>query len=162
MNFYELLNVSRNATAEEINVAFSELLAKYSRGAASGSGNADKMISDLKYAKKTLTDSQLRSEYDKALAADESMNKAPVDLRKAPRVTLTKPDRLEEIYPEPAKETTEHISPEHTAETVRAEPEQSASPGQKSVISAKAYFLTNAIALAVFIVLIIIVSKSVY
>lgn len=161
MNFYELLNVSRNATAEEINVAFSELLAKYSREAASGSGNAEKMISDLKYAKKTLNNPQLRAEYDSALAADESMNKAPVNLRKAPRVTLTKPDRLKKIYPELAKETTEHILPEHTAETVRAEPEQSASPGETPGVSAKAYFLTNAIALAVFIVLIIVISNSV-
>lgn len=161
MNFYELLNVSRNASAEEINVAFSELLAKYSREAASGYGNAEKMISDLKYAKKTLTNPQLRAEYDKALAADESMNKAPVNLRKAQRVSLAKPEQNEEIFPEPSEETTEQNSPEHTAETVCAESEQSTSSGETPGVSAKTYFLTNAIALAVFIVLIIVVSNSV-
>lgn len=149
MNFYELLNVSRNASAEEINVAFSELLAKYSREAASGYGNAEKMISDLKYAKKTLTNPQLRAEYDKALAADESMNKAPVNLRKAQRVSLAKPEQNEEIFPEPSEET------------VCAESEQSTSSGETPGVSAKTYFLTNAIALAVFIVLIIVVSNSV-
>ena len=107
MNFYELLNVSCDASAEKINVAFSELLAKYSREAASGSGNAEKMISDLKYAKKTLTDPQLRAEYDRALVADESMNKAPVNLRKAPRVSLTKPTQVKEIYPDPLEEPQE-------------------------------------------------------
>lgn len=149
MNFYELLNVSRDASDEEIKLAFSLLLAQYSREVANGSGEVEKKISDLKYAKKTLTDPQLKAEYDKALAADESMNKAPVDLRKDPRVSLTKPDRIEEIYPEPA------------AETVHTEPEQSALPGETPGVSANTYFLTNAIALAIFIVLIIVVSNSI-
>lgn len=161
MNFYELLNVSRNASADEINVAFSELLAKYSREYAGGSGNAEKMISGLKYAKKTLTDPQLKAEYDKALAADESMNKAPVNLRKAPRVSLTKPNQVKEIYLDPPEEPQELKTPIRKAETVNVEPVQSASHSKKSVVSAKTYFLTNIIALAVFIVLIIIVSKSV-
>lgn len=161
MNFYELLNVSRSSTVEEINVAFSELLAKYSRAAASGSGNVDKMISDLKYAKKTLTDPQLRAEYDKALAADENMNKAPVNLRKAPRVSLTKPTQVKEIYPDPLEEPQELKTLVPKAETIHVEPAQSASHNQKYVVSSKTYFLTNAIALAVFIVLIIVVSKSV-
>lgn len=161
MNFYELLNVTRGSSDEEIKLAFSQLLAQYSREAANGSGEAEKKISDLKYAKKTLTNPKLRSEYDKALAADESMNKAPVDLRKAPRVSLTKPEQTEEIYPEPAEKPQKLQPPEPAEETAHTEPEQSASFCQKSHVSAKAYFLTNAIALAVFIVLIIVVSNSV-
>lgn len=161
MNFYELLNVSRNASDEEIKLAFSQLLAQYSREAANGSGEAEKKISDLKYAKKTLTDPQLRAEYDKALAADESMNKAPVDLRKATRVSLTKPEQSEEIYPEPAEKPQNTQPSEPAEETAHAEPEQYASSGQKSRVSAKTYFMTNAIALVVLIVLIIVVSNSV-
>lgn len=161
MNFYELLNVSRDASDEEIKLAFSQLLAQYSREAANGSGEAEKKISDLKYAKKTLTDPQLRAEYDKALAADESMNKAPVNLRKAPRVSLTKPNQVKEICPAPLEEPQELKTLVPKAQAVHVEPVQSVSHSQKSVVSAKTYFLTNAIALAIFIVLIIIVSTSV-
>lgn len=161
MNFYELLNVSRDASDEEIKLAFSQLLAQYSRDAANGSGEAEKKISDLKYAKKTLTDPLLRAEYDKALAADESMNKASVDLRKAPRVSLTKPEQTGEIYLEPAEKPQKPQPPEPAEETAHTEPEQSASSGQESRVSAKTYLITNAIALAVFIVLIIVVSNSV-
>lgn len=161
MNFYELLNVSCDASDEEIKLAFSQLLAQYSREAANGSGDEERKISDLKYAKKTLTDPQLRAEYDKALSADESMNKAPVNLRKAPRVSLTKPEQTEEIYPEPAEKPQNAQPLESADETVHTEPKQSASSGQKSCVSAKTYFITNAIALVVFIVLIIVVSNSV-
>lgn len=161
MNFYELLNVSSDASDEEIKLAFSLLLAQYSREAANDSGEAEKKISDLKYAKKTLTDPQLRAEYDRALAADESMNKASVDLRKAPRVSLTKPEQTEEIYLEPAEKPQKPQPPEPAEETAHTEPEQSVLSGQESRVSAKTYFITNAIALAIFIVLIIVVSNSV-
>lgn len=71
MTFYELLNVSRDSSSEEIELAFSVRLAEFSREAASGSEEAAKKISDLKYARKILTDPKLRAEYDKALTADE-------------------------------------------------------------------------------------------
>ena len=125
MNFYELLNVTRDASDEEIKLAFSQLLAQYSREAANGSGEVEKKISDLKYAKKTLTDPQLRAEYDKALAADESMNKSPVDLKKAPKVSLTKPEQAEKIYPEHSEKPQNTKPPEPAEETAHTEPEQS-------------------------------------
>ena len=52
MTFYELLNVSRDSSSEEIELAFSVRLAEFSREAASGSEGAAKKISDLKYARK--------------------------------------------------------------------------------------------------------------
>ena len=92
MTFYELLNVSRDSSSEEIELAFSVRLAEFSREAATGSEGAAKKISDLKYARKILTDPKLRAEYDKALTADENLNASPVNLRKSPRVSLTKPE----------------------------------------------------------------------
>ena len=74
MTFYELLNVSSDSSSEEIELAFSVRLAEFSREAASGSEEAAKKISDLKYARKMLTDPKLRAEYDKALTADENLN----------------------------------------------------------------------------------------
>lgn len=42
MTFYELLNVSRDSSSEEIELAFSVRLAEFSREAASGSEEAAK------------------------------------------------------------------------------------------------------------------------
>ena len=136
MTFYELLNVSRDSSSEEIELAFSVRLAEFSREAASGSEGAAKKISDLKYARKILTDSKLRAEYDKALTADENLNASPVNLRKSQE----KPEPVQTEAPQPEQIETHDESPS---------------------VSAGAYFITNAIALAVFIVLIIIVSNSV-
>lgn len=153
MTFYELLNVSRDSSSEEIELAFSVRLAEFSREAASGSEEAAKKISDLKYARKMLTDPKLRAEYDKALTADENLNASPVNLRKSPRVSLTKPEIPEEVFPEPEVPQTK---PEEAPQ-----PEQIETHDESPSVSAGAYFITNAIALAVFIVLIIIVSNSV-
>lgn len=84
MTFYELLNVSRDSSSEEIELAFSVRLAEFSREAATGSEGAAKKISDLKYARKILTDPKLRAEYDKALTADENLNASPGNLREFP------------------------------------------------------------------------------
>ena len=149
MTFYELLNVSSDSSSEEIELAFSVRLAEFSREAASGSEEAAKKISDLKYARKMLTDPKLRAEYDKALTADENLNASPVNLRKSPRVSLTKPEIPEEVFPEPEVPQT------------KPEPVQTEAHDESPSVSAGAYFITNAIALAVFIVLIIIVSNSV-
>lgn len=157
MTFYELLNVSRDSSSEEIELAFSVRLAEFSREAATGSEGAAKKISDLKHARKMLTDPKLRAEYDKALTADENLNASPVNLRKSPRVSLTKPEIPEEVFPEPEV-------PQKKPEPVQTEapqPEQIETHDESQSISAGAYFITNAIALAVFIVLIIIVSNSV-
>ena len=152
MTFYELLNVSRDSSSEEIELAFSVRLAEFSREAATGSEGAAKKISDLKYARKILTDPKLRAEYDKALTADENLNASPVNLRKSPRVSLTKP-----VFPEPEVPQTK---PE-PVQTEAPQPEQIETHDESPSVSAGAYFITNAIALAVFIVLIIIVSNSV-
>lgn len=104
-----------------------------------------------------LTDPKLRAEYDKALTADENLNASPVNLRKSPRVSLTKPEIPEEVFPEPE-------IPQEKPEPVQTEapqPEQIEKYDESPSVSAGAYFITNAIALAVFIVLIIIVSNSV-
>lgn len=116
-----------------------------------------KKISDLKYARKMLTDPKLRAEYDKALTADENLNASPVNLRKSPRVSLTKPEIPEEVFPEPEVPQTK---PE-PVQTEAPQPEQIETHDESPSVSAGAYFITNAIALAVFIVLIIIVSNSV-
>ena len=143
MTFYELLNVSRDSSSEEIELAFSVRLAEFSREAASGSEGAAKKISDLKYARKILTDPKLRAEYDKALTADENLNDSPVI--------------PEEVFPEPEVPQTK---PE-PVQTEAPQPEQIETHDESPSVSAGAYFITNAIALAVFIVLIIIVSNSV-
>ena len=104
-----------------------------------------------------LTDPKLRAEYDKALTADENLNASPINLRKSPRVSLTKPEIPEEVFPEPEV-------PQKKPEPVQTEapqPEQIETHDESQSVSGGAYFITNAIALAVFIVLIIIVSNSV-
>lgn len=150
MNFYEILGVDRNASSDDIRAAFSRKLAEYSRDAASGNEDAVKMISDLKCAKNTLTDPDKRTEYDRALQADENCG-APVDLRKsAPhRVSLTKP-----VEPSAA----ETIPPVNNAPT--AEQNQPA-PARRDGISGKVYFITNAVALVVLIVLMAVVGSVV-
>ena len=114
MTFYELLNVSRDSSSEEIELAFSVRLAEFSREAASGSEGAA-------------------------------------------RVSLTKPEIPEEVFPEPEVPQTK---PE-PVQTEAPQPEQIETHDESPSVSAGAYFITNAIALAVFIVLIIIVSNSV-
>ena len=103
-----------------------------------------------------LTDPKLRAEYDKALTADENLNASPVNLRKSPRVSLTKLEIPEEVFPEPEVPQTK---PE-PVQTEAPQPEQIETHDESPSVSAGA-FITNAIALAVFIVLIIIVSNSV-
>lgn len=150
MNFYEILGVDRSASSDDIRAAFSKKLAEYSRDAASGNEDAVKMISDLKCAKNTLTDPCKRAEYDRALQADENCG-APVDLRKSTphRVSLTKPVDIA------AAET---IPPVNNAPT--AEQNQPA-PARRDGISGRVYFITNAVALVVLIVLMAVVGSVV-
>lgn len=61
MTFYELLNVSRDSSSEEIELAFSVRLAEFSREAATGSEGAAKKISDPEIRQKNTHGSQTAS-----------------------------------------------------------------------------------------------------
>ncbi|MDY4587086.1 MAG: J domain-containing protein [Oscillospiraceae bacterium] len=150
MNFYEILGVDRSASSDDIRASFSKKLAEYSRDVASGSEDAVKMISDLKCAKNTLTDPGKRAEYDKALQADENCG-APVDLRKSEthRVSLTKPVQTA------AAETMPPVNNAPTAE------QNQPAPARQDGISGKVYFITNAVALVILIVLMAVVGSVV-
>lgn len=63
-DYYEILNVPRNASTEEIKQAYRRLARKYHPDVNAGDGSAAEKFKQLNEAYETLSDSQKRSQYD--------------------------------------------------------------------------------------------------
>lgn len=142
MDLYEVLGVRRSAGDAEIHAAYlrrkTELTSLTRTGLSAGEQR--KQLSDIEYAGKVLTDPVQRAEYDRGLAADETMG------RSAPRTGY----RVSLAKPQPSKRDPE---PDVLPETPPAE---SRDAGNKNSVPISRYLAANAIAFVALIVLMII------
>ena len=96
MDFYEMLRIPRSADDAEIHNAYLRRKTELETGNAPELSPEEvrKQLSDIEYARKVLSDPVQRAEYDRALAADETLNRtAP---RPVYKVSLAKPQLKKE------------------------------------------------------------------
>lgn len=146
MDLYEVLGVRRSAGDAEIHAAYLRRkteLASLTRTGLSADEQR-KQLSDIEYAGKVLTDPVQRAEYDRGLAADETMNRSAP--RTGYRVSLAKPQPEKCVNePEPIPEA---FPEDNKPEEVKPQPK-----GESLV----RYLAANAAAFIVLVVLMIII-----
>ena len=149
MDFYEMLRIPRSADDAEIHNAYLRRKTELETGNAPELSPEEvrKQLSDIEYARKVLSDPVQRAEYDRALAADETLNRtAP---RPVYKVSLAKPQlKKEQEFILPATPPQAQSVPENTAQP------PSADTGVAK--TAAGYFIANAAAFAVLVVMMII------
>lgn len=155
MNLYEVLKVDRSAGSREIYEAYlrrktelesvgqSELSAEEKR----------KQLSDIEYARKELTDPAQRSEYDRGLLADETMNNF-VPPRVGHRISLVK-QPLEKRITEPEPNPLPKVSPSERQNDEKS-PDEPSAVIKTDDVSLGRYLISNAIAFIALIILMII------
>ena len=150
MDLYEMLRVPRTADDAEIHNAYLRRKTELETGNAPelSPGEVRKQLSDIEYARKVLSDPVQRAEYDRALAADETLNRtAP---RSVHKVSLAKPQlKKEQEFIPPATTPQAQSVPENTAQPPSADTGAAAK-------TAAGYFIANAAAFAVLVVMMII------
>ena len=150
MDLYEMLRIPRSAGDAEIHNAYLRRKTELKTGDAPELSPEEvrKQISDIEYARKVLSDPVQRAEYDRALAADETLNRtAP---RPVHKVSLAKPQlKKEQEFIPPATPPQAQSVPENTAQPPSADTGAAAK-------TAPGYFIANAAAFAVLVVMMII------
>ncbi|WCN36425.1 J domain-containing protein [Aneurinibacillus uraniidurans] len=73
-NYYEILGVSRQASADEIRKAYRKLAKRYHPDVNGGSSEAEAMFKDVNEAYRTLHDESLRQAYDDRLDGRKNPN----------------------------------------------------------------------------------------
>lgn len=104
MNYYELLEVSSNASLEVINAAYNALLDKYHQDSGSDEnfGTSEDSIDQIKIAFSVLSDNWKRAEYDRIIQSMQQLNSSYSDEKIYSSIekeldTDIK-DRLSEVY----------------------------------------------------------------
>lgn len=150
MDLYEMFGVPRSAGDDEIHNAYIRRKTELETGNAPELSPEEvrKQLSDIEYARKVLSDPVQRTEYDRALAADETLNRtAP---RSAHKISLAKPQlKKEQEYIPLASPPQAQSVPENTAQPPSADTGAAAK-------TAPGYFIANAAAFAVLVVIMII------
>ncbi|MGN1423678.1 MAG: DnaJ domain-containing protein [Oscillospiraceae bacterium] len=165
MDLYEILRVDRRAESSEIYKAY--LRRKTELGSVGNQGlsaeEKRKLLSDIEYAEKVLTDPARRAEYDRGLIADETMNNS-VPPQTAHKVSLAKPQpEKKSARSQPQQELLPKASPPEPepaanspAEPAANSPAEPSSVGKTEDTFSGRYLITNAIAFVALLVLMII------
>lgn len=78
-NYYEVLGVTKNATQEEIKLAYRKLSKKYHPDVNQGNDNAEKMFIEIQEAYKVLKDPESRKAYDERLESPNGFNRTQTE-----------------------------------------------------------------------------------
>lgn len=154
MNLYEVLKVDRGAVSREINEAYLRRKAELESVGQSelSAEEKRKLLSDIEYAGKVLTEPAQRLEYDRGLLADETMNNC-VPPRTGHRVSLVK-QPLEKRITEPEPSPLPKVYPPECPNDEKS-PDEPSSVKKTDDVSLGRYLITNAIAFIALIVLMI-------
>lgn len=107
MNYYDILNVDKNATKKEIKSSYKILVKKYHPDVYTGDKSfAEKKIKEINSAYDILSDDKLRKEYDASLSGGYEFDESAVYDEEP--VRYTKKESYEDFY----KSTNNDIDPE--------------------------------------------------